>query len=253
MTATMTLPAGKIHRLATRRTRVQDDVTADFLAMVVNPGDRTIQIGASELGAVCLQRGARHEIVAPVAAIEALQAVCERRGIPTAGLRGGLAARADGTIDVAIFGADIGFPAMAANWRHISSSMREGGVLILVGADRGAGARLADALAMDEAWTLQERRCGDAAVFRKARDVDNARTLRALADAGRPDRRPRGVRRSFLAGLVERVFGRRPATAPPERPAGAGHPAVGRRCRKTFTEPVCSGHARGLRRFHDCS
>ena len=140
MTATLTLPAGKTRKLAARRARIQDDVTADYLAMVVKPGDRTMQIGASDLGAVCLQRGARHEIVAPVAAIESLQAVCERRGIPTDALRGGLAARpgaAERPIDVAIFGAETGFPAMAANWRHVSSSMRQGGVLILMGANRG--------------------------------------------------------------------------------------------------------------------
>lgn len=212
MTATMTLPAGKMRKLGARRTRIQDDVTADYLGMVVKPGDRTIQIGASDLGAVCLQRGARHEIVAPLGAIEALQSVCERRGIPAENLRGGLVARTQGhdrPIDVAIFGAETGFPAMAANWRHVSSSMRDGGVLILVGADRGAGARLADALAMDDAWVLQERRCGDAAVFRKAMAVDTGRMLKTLSAAGRPQRRPRGVSRLPFAGLVDRMLGRR--------------------------------------------
>lgn len=213
MTATLTLPAGKMRKLGTRRARIQDDVTADYLAMVVKPGDRTIQIGASDLGAVCLQRGARHEIVAPVLAIESLQAVCERRGISADALRGGLAAQTSGDnrpIDVAIFGAEIGFPAMAANWRHVSSSMRQGGVLVLVGAERGAGARLADALAMDEAWVLQERRCGDASVFRKAMPVDTARTMKTLSAAGRPGRRARGVSRFPLAGLFDRF--RRPAS-----------------------------------------
>lgn len=209
MTATMTLQAGKTRRLGARRARIQDDLTADFLAMVVKAGDRTLQIGASDLGAVCLQRGATHEIVAPVAAIEALQAACESRNISTDALRGGLAARTDGydrAIDVAIFGAEIGFPAMAANWRHASSSMRDGGVLILTGANRGAGARLADALAMDDAWVLQERRCGDAAVFRKAMAVDTVRTMKTLSAVGRPGRRPRGVSRFPLAGLFDRVF-----------------------------------------------
>jgi len=210
MTATMTLPAGKMRKLGARRARIQDDVTADYLGMVVKAGDRTIQIGASDLGAVCLERGAQHEVVAPLGAIEALQAVCERRGIRAGNLRGGLAARTEGhdrPVDVAIFGAETGFPAMAANWRHVSSSMRDGGVLILVGADRGAGARLADALAMDDAWVLQERRCGDAAVFRKAMAVDTARTLQTLSAAGRPQHRPRGVSRLPFAGLLDRMRG----------------------------------------------
>ncbi|WP_300544196.1 hypothetical protein [Maricaulis sp.] len=213
MTATTALPAGEIRKLTTRRTRVQDDVIADYLGLVVRPGDRTLQIGASDLGAVCLQRGARHEIVAPVSAIEALQAVCDRRAIPADALRGGLAARTDGherPIDVAIFGPETGFPAMAANWRHVSSSMREGGILVLLGADHGAAARLADALIMDEAWVLQERMCGDAAVFRKASDADNVRTLQTLSAAGRPGRRPRGVRRGPIAAIVRRLFPRRP-------------------------------------------
>jgi len=212
MTATIALPAGRMRKLATRRARIQDEVTADYLALVVRPGDRTVQIGASDLGAVCLQRGAQHEIVAPIPAIEALQSACERREIPTHALRGGLAAQAGKTarpIDVAIFGPETGFPAMAANWRHVSSSMREGGVLILLGADHGSAARLADALMMDDAWVLQERVCGDAAIFRKARAVDARRTMDLLAAAGRPDRKPRGVPRSFLGRLVAGVMPRR--------------------------------------------
>lgn len=214
MTATTTLPAGEMRKLNTRRDRVQDEMTADYLGLVVRPGDRTIQIGASDLGAVCLQRGARHEIVAPVAAIEALQAVCDRRSIPTDALRGGLAARADGherPIDLAIFGPETGFPAMAANWRHVSSSMREGGVLVLLGADHGAAARLADALMMDEAWVLQDRVCGDAAIFRKAMAGDAGRTMDTLSAAGRPGRKPRGVRRPLFGGFLNRVFSRRRA------------------------------------------
>lgn len=214
MTATDTLPAGEMRKLATRRERIQDEMAADYLALVVRPGDRTVQIGASDLGAVCLQRGARHEVVAPLAAIEALQSVCDRRSIPTGALRGGPAARLDGQerpIDVAIFGADSGFPAMAGNWRHVSSSMREGGVLVLLGADHGAAARLADALMMDEAWALQERMCGDAAIFRKTRAADAGRTLDALTAAGRPGRKPRGVRRPVFGRFLTRVFSRRQA------------------------------------------
>ena len=80
MTATLTLPAGKMRKLGTRRARIQDDVTADYLAMVVKPGDRTIQIGASDLGAVCLQRGARHEIAISCFVISILRRSSALRG-----------------------------------------------------------------------------------------------------------------------------------------------------------------------------
>jgi hypothetical protein len=214
MTATTTLSAGNVRRMPVRRQRRQDDVTADFLAMVVKPGDRTIQIGASDLGTVCLQRGARHEVVAPISAIEALQAACDRRSIPTDALRGGVKARSgadERPIDVAIFGADSGFPAMAGNWRHVAASMRTGGVLVLLGADHGASARLADALMKDPAWTLQERVCGDAAIFRKVNPADSGRTLELLSEAARPNRRPRGVARGPFAALAARIFPQRAA------------------------------------------
>ena len=209
MTATTTQTAGRIRKIAQRRVRRQDEFTADYIGLVVKSGMRTVQIGASDLGSVCLQRGARHEIIAPIAAIEALQAACDRRNIPTDALRGGPALRKDDTaqpIDLVIIGPEVGFPVMAGNWRHVAAAMRQDGLLVLVGADHGAPARLADALMMDPAWVLQERACGDAAVFRKAQQVQAGRTLDTLTEASRPGRRPRGVRRGPFAGLMNRLF-----------------------------------------------
>ncbi|WP_203290959.1 hypothetical protein [Maricaulis parjimensis] len=213
MTAITTQTAGRIRKIAQRRVRRQDEFTADYLALVVKPGMRTVQIGGSDLGSVCLKRGARHEIIAPIAAIEALQSDCDRRQIPTNALRGGPALRKDEDatpIDLAIIGPEVGFPVMAGNWRHVAAAMRQDGLLILVGADHGSSARLADALMMDPAWVLQERACGDAAVFRKARAVQPGRTMESLTAASRPGRRPRGVRQGPIASLINRFFPGKP-------------------------------------------
>ncbi|WP_297731994.1 hypothetical protein [uncultured Maricaulis sp.] len=216
MTMTQTLPAGEIRRLPTKRARIQDDLVADYLSTVIQPGQRTIQIGGGDLGTVCLKRGAHHQIVAPMGAIEALQAACDRRAIPTDALSGGPAARSDADaapFDLAIFGAETGFPAMAANWRHVSGRLRDGGVLVLLGADHGACARLADALAGDSSWVLEARIGGEAAIFRKTGAVCDARSLAGLARVADPARRPRGVRYGLVSRLIDRVFPKRPSAA----------------------------------------
>ncbi|ABI67123.1 hypothetical protein Mmar10_2842 [Maricaulis maris MCS10] len=209
MTMTDVLPAGEVRRLPVKRARVQDDLVADFLATTVKPGQRTIQIGAGDLGAVCLKRGAHHQIVATMGAIEALQAACDRRAIPTDALSGGPAARivqGAPAFDLAIFGSETGFPAMAGNWRHVSGHLREGGVLVLLGADHGACARLADALDQDPSWQLEARIGGEAAVFRKTGQVSDATALAGLAKVGDPSRRPRGIRNGLVRRLFERLL-----------------------------------------------
>ncbi|WP_291843574.1 hypothetical protein [Maricaulis sp.] len=209
MTMTETLPAGEIRRLPNKRARIQDDLVADYLTTMVQPGQRTIQIGGGDLGAVCLKRGAHHQVVATMGAIEALQAACDRRAIPTDALSGGPAVRAGGSdapFDLAIFGAETGFPAMAANWRHVSGRLRDGGILVLLGADHGACARLADALEHDPSWVLQGKIGGEAAMFRKVGLVSDATALAGLARVGDPARRPRGIRHGLVSRLLDRVF-----------------------------------------------
>jgi len=212
MTMTEALPAGHIRRLPVKRARIQDDLVADYLMTVVKAGQRTIQIGAGDLGAICLKRGAHHQIVATMGAIEALQAACDRRGIPTDALSGGLAARivpGAPALDLAIIGSETGFPAMAANWRHVSGHLRKNGLLVLLGADHGACARLADALGQDPSWQLEDRIGGEAAVFRKTGSVSDATALAGLAKAGDPSRRPRGVRNGLIRRLVDRLLPQR--------------------------------------------
>lgn len=216
MTMTEALPAGEVRRLTVKRARIQDDLVADYLLTTVKPGQRTIQIGAGGLGAVCLKRGAHHQIVATMGAIEALQADCDRRAIPTDALSGGPAARTSDTaaaFDLAIIGAQIGFPAMAANWRHVSGHLREGGLLVLLGADHGACARLADALEVDPSWAQETRIAGEAVVFRKVGLVSDESALAGLAGVSDPARRPRGVRYGLVSRLMDRVFPNRQRAA----------------------------------------
>jgi hypothetical protein len=203
-------PAGTLRKLAEKRNRPQDDLVADYMATITKPGDRTLQLGASEFGAVFLQRGAFHEMVAPTASIEGLQALCERRAIRSDRLRGTASAQdsnASGGLDAVLISSGLGFPALAGNWRGLASRLRLGGVLILIGADSGGSARLADALMGDEGWALQEMIAGEAAVFRKIGTYDDRRTRDGLSAVADPARKPSGVRPGLFAGLMRTLFG----------------------------------------------
>ncbi|MHA6288023.1 hypothetical protein [Maricaulis sp. CAU 1757] len=208
--------AGKVRKLPVRRARIEDDLVADFIAMVVKPGDRTLQIGADEIGAECLRRGARHDVIAPLSEIDGFQAVCDRRSIPTDALRGGPTpnkANDEGPLALAIISARSGFPALAGHWRHVASHLAEGGVLVLLGADTGASARLADALMSDEAWALQDRIGGDTAVFRKRKAVTATQARASLESVSSPTHKSRGVGRADMMTRVRAFLtaGRGPA------------------------------------------
>lgn len=241
MTMTDVLPAGEVRRLPVKRARVQDDLVADFLATTVKPGQRTIQIGAGDLGAVCLKRGAHHQIVATMGAIEALQAACDRRAIPTDALSGGPAARivqgAPGIRSGDLWLRDW----ISCNGRQLASCLGSSageGVLVLLGADHGACARLADALDQDPSWQLEARIGGEAAVFRKTGQVSDATALAGLAKVG--------IRHVGLAAFAMALSG--DCLNACCRAANKSGNQVARRqqhtgCRKTFTELVRSGHA----------
>ncbi len=210
MTMETVITSGTMRKLAVKRARVEDDLVADYLAAVVKPGDRTLQIGSSDLGTAFLQRGAFHEVIAPTAAIDALQALCERRGVKSDRLRGQSSAGSDrerAHLDAALIGPDLGFPSMAGNWRQIASRLKLGGVLVLMGTGHGSPARLADALMSDEGWSLQEMIAGDVAVFRKAGTYDAAETRVRLSEVGDPGRAPRGLKPGLLAGVMRTLFG----------------------------------------------
>ncbi len=207
MTMETAMTSGTTRKLATKRARIEDDLVADYLTAALKPGDRTLQIGASDLGTVFLQRGAFHEVIAPIAAIDALQTQCERRNIKFDRLRSQSNAASNSQLDAALIGTDLGFPTMAGNWRLIASRLKLGGVLILMGTGRGSPARLADALISDEGWSLQEMIAGDVAVFRKTSVYDEAETRTRLSAAGDPRRAPRGLKPGLIAGAMRTLFG----------------------------------------------
>ena len=210
MTMETAITSGTMRKLPVKRRRIEDDLVADYLMAVVKPGDQTLQIGGSDLGTAFLQRGAFHEVIAPIAAIDALQAQCQRRGVKFDRLRGQSSAGSTSErsrLDAALIGPDLGFPSMAGNWRLIASRLKLGGVLVLMGTSHGSPARLADALMSDEGWSLQEMIAGDVAVFRKAGVYDEVETQARLSQAGDPARAPRGLKPGLLAGVMRTLFG----------------------------------------------
>ena len=214
MTMQAAINAGTTRKLSTKRASIADDLVADYLSMVVKAGDKTLQIGGSDLGTVFLQRGAYHEIIAPLAALEGFQDACERRSVRADRLQGRPSQSADvskSQLDAALIGADLGFPTMAGNWRSIANRMKLGGVLVLMGTRQGSPARLADALMADPAWTLQDMIAGDVAVFRKTGVVTDADVQARLSQAGDPHRSPRGLKPGLVAGLMRTLFGWRTA------------------------------------------
>lgn len=214
MTMQAAINAGTMRKLSNRRASITDDLVADYLSMVVRAGDKTLQIGGSDLGTVFLQSGAFHEVIAPLAALEGFQEACERRSVRADRLQGRpsqSAATGKALLDAALIGADLGFPTMAGNWRSIATRLKPGGVLVLMGTRNGSPARLADALMADPAWTLQDMIAGDVAVFRKTGVVSDADLQARLSQAGDPRRAPRGLKPGLVAGVMRTLFGWRSA------------------------------------------
>lgn len=204
---------GTIREIAHKYNNAQDDLVADYIATVVKPGDKTLQLGRSDFGTVFLQKLAYHEVIGPMADIDALEMRCERRAIRTDRLRRGNSGQSTSGLDMAIIGTDLGFPLMAGNWRRIADRLKIGGVLILQDASASAGARMADALMDDRGWELQEMIAGDVAVFRKTAPYCDQRSRKTLVQASEPRRKPRGVRQSLVAGVLRTIFGQRMSPA----------------------------------------
>lgn len=216
MTLTDTAPAGTLRKLPTKRRHIVDDLAADFLSVAVKSGDRSLQLGQSSLGAVCLRSGAFHECVADKAGMDALEADCLKRNIDTPRLsfpeRAG-ESFAQQDLDLAVIGGGTGFALLAANWRDISQRLKLGGVLLLSNCSRGAVARLADTLYTDPAWAFQDMIGGEIAVYRKVRmSVDDgpAERLDPETSAGAPE--PAETAPGLLAGVLRTLFGASPLT-----------------------------------------
>ncbi|WP_300527007.1 hypothetical protein [Maricaulis sp.] len=210
MTLTDTAPAGTLRKLPNKRASLVDDLAADFLGLVVKPGDRSLQLGQSVLGTTCLKNGAFHECVGDKAAVSALRSDCHSRKVDTPRLslpsRAGESATAQ-DLDLAIVGGGTGFALLASNWRDISQRLKLGGVLMLSECSRGAVARLADALYTDPAWAFQDMIGGDIAVYRKVRliadDVPEERMNPAVEPAVSevPQEQP-----GLLSGVLRTLF-----------------------------------------------
>lgn len=182
---------------------------AACLARLAEPGDKTLQTGGGFLGGVFLMRGAFHEILAPLAEIEAFQADCQAHGLRLDRLKawtGGAPAEARAALDAALIGPAEAYPAMAAHVRHAAVRLKTGGSLILAEPDTGAAARLADALVADPGWRLDSLPAG-AAIFRKTAAFEPAMTGAVMARMADPRRKPRGLRSDLASRLRRAVFG----------------------------------------------
>ena len=201
-------PAETLKKLAFKRRNVEDDMVADFLTMVIKPGDKTLQLGSSEFGSVFLQRGAFHQLVGNSKASDALRAVCQRRAIGNDRLqiipKLSQADQQSG-LDAVLLGPELGFAALAGSWPLIANRLKTGGVLVLTGASRGGAARLAEALMNDQGWAFQEMIGSDISVFRK--------TVNFIAEtdmkSGKKEekRLSKGTRPDMLAGVLRTLFG----------------------------------------------
>lgn len=210
MTSAPNTPAGTIRKIATRRANPRDDLVADFIAVAARPGDKSVQLGRSDFGPEFLKSGTFHEMIAPVADLDAMQLACERRAISSDRLRSANAASPDSKLDMALIGSDLSFPMLAGNWRRIAGRLKLGGLLILQDADSDSGARLADALMADTTWSLEEMIGGNVAVFRKIAPYCDEAGRARLGEVASPARRPGGLKDGFIAGVMRAIFGPRP-------------------------------------------
>jgi len=201
-------PAETLKKLAFKRRNVEDDMVADFLTMLIKPGDKTLQLGSSEFGSVFLQRGAFHQLVGNSKASNALRAVCQRRAIGDERLQ--ITPKLSQTdqqsgLDAVLLGPELGFAALAGSWPLIANCLKTGGVLVLTGASRGGAARLLEALMSDQGWALQEMIGSDVSVFRK--------TVNFIAEtdikSGKKDKNhpPEASRPDMLSGVLRTLFG----------------------------------------------
>jgi hypothetical protein len=191
--------------------RNQDDILADYIATIINPGDKTVQIGASSFGTGFVRRGAFHEVVASAATYQSMKVACETHEINSHRLRSNKALHVSDELrglDAALFAADLGFATMASNWKQVASRLKVGGVIILVGADHGSSARLADALLDDKGWGLAELIAGKFAVFRKITEYNSEEFVPQFANPVEKLRVPVRAKTGLVSGVWRTLFAR---------------------------------------------
>ena len=201
-------PVETLKKLAFKRRNIQDDMVADYLAMVIKPGDKTLQLGSSEFGSVFLQRGAFHQLVGNNKAVSTLQDMCQRRAIREDRLQitSKLSKNDKQTgLDAVLLGSGLGFSALASSWPLLADRLKTGGVLVLTGASQGGSARLSEALLADKGWALQEMIGSNVSVFRKTVNfIAETDSKAAKKDYSTPAKRSQP---DMLAGVFRTLFG----------------------------------------------
>lgn len=198
-----------LRQRAVQHAALQNDVVVDYLKMVIKPGDKTMQLGACELGATFLSRGAFHEVAGSDKVTADMKRYCDLHDIPVGRLTVSGSPQNSalpGSIDAVILGPNLEFSLLAGHWQGVSERLKIGGVLILIGADTTSSARLTDALMHDAGWALQEMINGEVAVFRKtARSTSEVPVSRLVARA-ETGPETSAAKPGLVAGVLRTLF-----------------------------------------------
>tara|TARA_R110002073_G_scaffold19336_23_gene70793 strand:- start:5267 stop:5836 length:570 start_codon:yes stop_codon:yes gene_type:complete len=164
-------PLRDLQRRVRRRSGKLDVALGDFVGEAIKPGDKVLQIGASDIATYAfLKQGAFHHLVAPTSAAEIVESGCAAMGVDATRLRVFSSAgtsESAGTVDAVFLAHAAGFAALAAHMRHATGRLKTGGLLLVDGVDTFEGRRLYDALLADLGWRIDEVISGRVAVFRK--------------------------------------------------------------------------------------
>lgn len=164
-------PLRKFQRVALNGEARRNLILEDFLGSAVRPGDKVLQLGASNaISAALLDRGAFVNLVAAAASAEAVDAICQLRGCASGRLRLFASigsSNSAGEVNAVWLSRTPHLAPLAAHFRHAGTRLRTGGTLYLEGLETDHGKALFRQLNKDEAWRLDEVLSGEIAVYRK--------------------------------------------------------------------------------------
>jgi hypothetical protein len=186
----------------------QNDVVVNYLKTVIKPGDKTLQLGACDLAANFVKRGAFHEVAGSDEALADLQRYCDDHDISTERMTVSVSQKevAPTSLDAVILGANLEFSILAGRWKSVSERLKIGGVLILTGANISSSARLTDALSHDAGWALHEMLNGDVAVFRKTAGSPNEVASSGLVARATSQPAASSTQPGLVAGVLRALF-----------------------------------------------